>query len=264
MRFLSLIVLSFALIACGQEQVGDQAALSPSQTEQVKALIRDTLKQDPQIVVDSLEAYREKQRADASQKQEATLKEQKDKILNNAEDPVYGNPNGDITVVEFFDYNCPYCKQVWHPLKDTVDQDGQVRLVFKEFPILGDSSTLAAKAALAAHSQGKYAAMHEALMDYKQPKDEAAIRQLATSAGLNADQLFKDMESPKIADHIAATRQLAIALNISGTPAFIVGESFYPGALTMGELKDFIAKERAKKAAAVEPSSAPIPPAAQQ
>jgi protein-disulfide isomerase len=157
---------------------------------------------------------------------------------------VAGNPDGAVTVVEFFDYRCPYCKAVARDMIETLEAEGDVRIVFKEFPILGPDSQTAAKAALAADRQGKYLPFHQALMDHKGTLDRDAILDIAEELGLDLELLEVDMESPEVATVIARTLALAEALDIGGTPAFIIGDELVPGAVDMKTLKDLVAKAR--------------------
>ena len=144
--------------------------------------------------------------------------------LDHGSSTVLGNLNGDVTIVEFFDYACPFCKALQPRLEAFLDKDHNVRLVLKEFPILTPASVVATKAALASQRQGRYAQFHLALMHHVGVLDDAAITSAARSAGLNLTQLQKDMQSPAVAEAITANFDLAKALHISGTPTVIVGK----------------------------------------
>ena len=145
-------------------------------------------------------------------------------LQSDPESPVVGNPHGDVTIVEFFDYACSYCKAVEPRLESALRSDPHVRLVLKEFPILTPESLIAARAALAAKRQHKYARFHDALMAYRGPWGEEAIFSTARSVGLNIARLRRDMRSPDIANEIIANFNLARALRIFQTPGFIVGD----------------------------------------
>jgi protein-disulfide isomerase len=157
---------------------------------------------------------------------------------------VIGNPNGDVTVVEFFDYRCPYCKSVAAAFVDLYEKDGKVRLVLKEFPILGPESEFAAKAALAAQKQGKYREFHLAMMSFKGKMTNDDVRQLAAKVGLDVAKLEQDMQDPAITETINRNYALAEALGIKGTPAFIIGNELVPGAITADEMQKRIAAVR--------------------
>ncbi|HUN26759.1 MAG TPA: DsbA family protein [Steroidobacteraceae bacterium] len=137
--------------------------------------------------------------------------------------PVLGNPHGDVTIVEFFDYACPYCKAVEPRVAALLESDGHVRLILKEFPILTPESLIATRAALAAAKQGKYAQFHRALMAYRGPWESSVIFEVAREVGLNNARLRRDMAAPEVANEIIANFNLARALRLFQTPSFIVG-----------------------------------------
>jgi protein-disulfide isomerase len=157
---------------------------------------------------------------------------------------VAGNPKGDVTVVEFFDYRCGYCKRVTPVLKELMAGDPNLRVVFKELPILSPESNLAAKAALAAEAQGKYLPFHEALMASDSSLSMPDILQLATALKLDTAKLQADMNKPEIQAAIQKNHALAQAVGITGTPAFIIGPELVPGAIELPALKELIAKAR--------------------
>ncbi len=260
--FLSLAaVIMLGLAACGQQQADN---LTPNQTEEVKTAVRELLTKEPKLVIDALEAYQRQMREEQANNTKKSIQQFSNEIFNNPASPVMGNPSGDVTVVEFFDYNCGYCKAVFHPIRDAVLQDGKIKFIFKEYPILGDSSVLAAKAALAAAKQGKYVEFHTALMDWKAPKDDAAISTIAKNLGLNEAQLKADMNSPEIQQTIEADRALGLKLGVNGTPAFIIGDKFYPGALDADAFKKLVADVRQAKAAPAAPADPAAPAPVQQ
>ncbi|HMY58656.1 MAG TPA: DsbA family protein, partial [Pseudomonadota bacterium] len=151
-------------------------------------------------------------------------------LLEDPDAPAIGNINGDITVYEFFDYRCPYCKRVAGDVMKLVAEDSGIRVVFKEFPVLGEDSVTAAKAALATHKQGKYGAMHEILMEHRGEFALDTLAELADRAGIDADRMIKDMSSPEIAAQIQRNEVLAMLLGIRGTPGFLIGRFLVPGA----------------------------------
>lgn len=239
-RLVALLLLAVALVPAAR--AGE--ALTPAQKQAIDTMIHDYLLAHPEVIIEALQAYEQKQaEAEAAQQREAIIRHE-DALLHDAGDPVGGNPQASLTVVEFFDYKCPYCKSVADPFLQTVEADGNVRIVFKEFPILGESSVYAARAALAADKQGKYVAMHRGLMALKGELSEAAVFGLAEKVGLDLDRLRVDMESPEIDQQIARTHELARALSIRGTPAFIIGDELVPGAMSMDDLKAMLAEAR--------------------
>ena len=155
-----------------------------------------------------------------------------------------GNPEGDVTVVEFFDYNCPYCRSAGQTLQALLAADANVRVIYREWPILGEDSVIAARAALAAREQGKYEAFHWALMNGEGRVTEAIIFKVARDLGMDVAKLEADMVSPAVEAHIALSNALAQQLGFTGTPAFIVGDKTAPGMLSFDEITRLVADAR--------------------
>ena len=168
----------------------------------------------------------------------------RDELLNDPASPVGGNPDGDVTLVEFFDYQCPYCKTIFPSIQALLAEDRNLRYVFKEFPILGRASVFAARAALAARRQGKYLEFHTALMPARGKLTETRVMRLAEKVGLDVDRLRRDMADGTIDDSIRRNRELARALDVNGTPAFVIGDTVVPGAVDIDTLRSLIARER--------------------
>lgn len=167
-----------------------------------------------------------------------------DRLVDDRRDPIFGNPDGNVTVVEFFDYRCPYCKTVAARLLATVKRDGNIRLVFKELPVLGARSEYAARAALAAKNQGRYLAFHKALMRSSGRLTQKRVLSIAKSVGVNTNRLRADMQSPEIDDAIAANRDMARKLGIRGTPTFVIADRTVRGAVSMASIRKHVAKAR--------------------
>jgi protein-disulfide isomerase len=171
-------------------------------------------------------------------------------VLRDPDIPVAGNADGDITIVEYFDFNCPYCRKVEPELRQVVQDDGKVKLVYKDWPVLGPVSVVAARMALATKYQDKYVAAHDALMGTASRLTEPRIRELLAGAGIDVDRAAKDLETnAKTIDAILArNNDQATAFGFKGTPSFIIGKFRVPGALTMAQFDQAIAD--ARKAAA--------------
>ena len=152
-----------------------------------------------------------------------------------------------MTLAEFFDYRCPYCKQVLSSVETLLAEDKRLRFVYKELPVLGADSVTAARAALAARKQGKYDAMHRALMSIKGQIDEAAVFKAAGSVGLDVERLKRDMAAPEIDRMLKANSSLAEALEIRGTPAFVVGDEIVPGAIGLDTMRQLVEAARHSK-----------------
>lgn len=200
---------------------------------------------NPEVIFQSVQAADAQSRASEENELTALLVQKHDEIFNDPAAPVGVNANGDVTLVEFFDYNCPYCRKA-APMLDALEQaDKGVRLVYKEFPILGPGSTFAAKAALASRKQGKYLAFHNAMMAYAGSITESSALEVAVTVGLDVEQLKKDMADPAIEAALAQNFSLAEALRITGTPGFVAGKDIVRGLAGPDEMKQLI--DRARK-----------------
>ena len=192
----------------------------------------------PDLVANALEQLRLRDEAAAAQRRSQLLSKSAGALLGDPHSGVAGNAQGDVTVVEFFDYKCPYCRQFHPQVPDMLTADPGIRLVLKEFPILGPESTLAARAAVAAqlHDPGRYLAFHNALMTTPGRLDQKTVLQVAADAGLNAEFLAIDMMDPEVDRVLAANHALANALGIDGTPGFVIGEAVIPGYIDSAEV----------------------------
>ncbi|MEQ8510026.1 MAG: DsbA family protein [Rhodospirillaceae bacterium] len=150
-------------------------------------------------------------------------------LRNDPGTPVIGNPNGDVTVIEFFDYQCPYCKAAEPRLRELVKRDGNIKFVIKDFPILSAVSVVASKAALAADLQGKHEVFHNALMDHRGQLDEDRVFKIAGTVGLDVAKLREDMQSPAVTDQLIENFNLARKLKISVVPGYIVDDKVLSG-----------------------------------
>ena len=222
------------------------AEFTPEQRRTIETIVRDYLTKNPEVMLDALQAAEDKIKSETRDKASAALIARRHEIFDDPDTPFAGNPKGDVALVEFFDYRCTYCKQVEPALEALLREDRQLRLVYKEFPVLGPDSVTAARAALAARAQGKYDAAHRALMALKGQINEAAVLKTAASVGLDVERLKRDMEAPEIDRMLKANGKLAAALDIRGTPGFVVGKEIVPGAISLDALKDLIAAARAK------------------
>lgn len=223
------------------------AEFSAGQRQAIEAIIRDYLLQNPELMIEVLAAAKEKISSEARAQRAVALAERRQEIFEDPNAPVGGNPKGDVTLVEFFDYRCGYCKQVAPMIDALIAEDKQLRVVYKEFPVLGPDSATAARAALAARKQGKYDVMHRALMQMRGQINETAIFAAAKSAGLDVERLQRDMKAPEIDQMLQANQQLADALDINGTPGFVIGNAVVPGAVGIDRLRQLIATAREEK-----------------
>ncbi len=220
----------------GASLSSDKAALGKT--------IREYLLANPEVLVEAMQELERKQDSQRDSQAQKAIQENQRELLRDPDSPIAGNPDGDVTVVEFNDYQCPYCKRAHAAVKSTLAADGKVKLVLKDLPILGEPSRIAALAALAARAQGKHLALHNALMEYGGKIDRDKIMEIARSVGLDMDRLQKDMDDPKLKQIIERNMALASALGVRGTPAFVVGNQFVPGAVDAESLKQLIADAR--------------------
>ena len=173
-----------------------------------------------------------------------------DAVLNDPDNPVFGNPKGDIAIVEWFDFNCPYCRKIEPELRQVVQDDGKLRLVMKDWPILGPVSVTASRVALASKFQSKYEKAHDALIGVSSRLTEPRIYELIAGAGVDVDRVKKDLETnaKAIDGMLARNNDTAEALGFHGTPSFIVGKFRVPGVLTIDQFEQVIADARKAKA----------------
>ena len=210
--------------------------------DRVRELVLETIRENPGIVMEALGVLQSRQEEAQAAAAETLLAERREEFVAGA--PVLGNPDGDVTVVEFFDYNCPYCKRASEEVATLLADDANVRMVMREWPILGEGSVFAARAALAAREQDKYHEFHDAMMSLPGRADEASVLDVAERVGLDLDRLRTDMEAPEIDDHIRKSMELTQALNLSGTPSFVIGETVVPGYVDASQLREIIKETR--------------------
>lgn len=233
--------------AIGLGSAAGAADFSDEQKQAIETIVREYLMNNPDVIIDVLQVAQEKLKADSRDKATAALATRKKEVFDDPTAPVAGNPKGDVTLVEFFDYRCPYCKQVVPAIDALLAEDKQLRFVYKEFPVLGPESVTAAKAALASRKQGKYDAFHRALMNLKGQMNEEAVFKVAASVGLDVERLKRDMADPEIDRMLKANAKLADELDIRGTPAFVVGDEIVPGAVSVSALRQLVQAARATK-----------------
>jgi protein-disulfide isomerase len=234
------------LVLWNVSAAANAAEFTNNQRQEMEAIVRDYLLNHPEILQEMAQTLEQKQKqAEDAQRKDGLIKNA-DQIFRDKSDHVAGNPKGNVTMVEFFDYNCPWCKKSFPDVMALIDVDKNLKVVLKEFPILGPESEYAAKAAIAAGKQGKYLELHKAMYQHEGRVTTEAVDEIAAGIGLNMDQLKKDMDDPETAKIIARNRELAQALAINGTPAFIIDDKLFPGYLPKDELASAIKDVRAK------------------
>jgi protein-disulfide isomerase len=225
------------------------AEMTPRNTSDkvaIGAIVRDYIIANPEILVEAMQELEKRQESQRDSTAKSAVRAYEKELLRDSDSPVGGNPDGDVTLVEFNDYQCPYCKRAFTAIQAVTKADGKVKIIYKDLPILGDASRIAAYAALAAQKQGKHAGFHKALMEFRGQLDRTRILEIAASVDIDVPQLEKDMEEPRIKQVIERNLALAAALGVRGTPAFVIGGQFVPGAIDADALKSLIAEARKK------------------
>jgi 2-hydroxychromene-2-carboxylate isomerase len=251
----------FSALLRGQTSVTQQAASESQQRGMIaprpvltrsaesQAYILDTVRANPEAVRDAfliLEARGELPFADPTPYEDLDLDVSEVELdIEDAQNVfVGGNPDGDVTIVQFFDYNCPHCKRAAPVVNQAVSGDGNIRLLYREYPILTPGSAFAARAALASRKQGLYEKFHYALMSTNDPIDEKTTLAIAKDLGLDIIKLTSDMEDPAIVDHLRRSQDLALETGIEGTPSFVINGDLNVGAPSAKALKEAIDKAR--------------------
>lgn len=242
---ISAVSLSLACLLALSVQGASAAEFNNSQQEAIEKIVHDYIVKNPEVLIEAMNELDAKQAAADKKKQGDAIAKYHKQIFEDPTSYVAGNPKGDVTIVEFFDYNCGFCKRTFAPLMNTLKDDGNIRLILKEFPILGPTSVIATKAAMAAKKQGKYFEMHKALYMHKGSLDEASIMDLAKAVGIDTVKLRQDMKDPAIQKTIDSDEKLASELGVTGTPSFIIGGKPHPGAMNEEELQAAIKAARA-------------------
>jgi protein-disulfide isomerase len=224
------------------------AEFNDGQRREIETIVKDYLLANPEILQEAAQALERRQKQAEDEQRKDGLIKNADQIFRDKSDHVAGNPKGNVTMVEFFDYNCTWCKKSFPDVMALIDVDKNLKVVFKEFPILGADSEYAAKAAIAAGKQGKYLELHKAMYQHEGRVTKEAVDGIAAGIGLNMDQFEKDMDNPETAKIIVRNRELAQALAVNGTPAFIIDDKLFPGYLPKDELASAIKDVRAKGA----------------
>ncbi|MCY4479193.1 MAG: DsbA family protein [Rhodospirillales bacterium] len=231
-------------IAAAESSADSPVAAHDLPVDAIRQIVRDYLLEHPELLIEVQQSLRAKQEAEQEAQARQAITRLRDKIFSDPEAPVAGNPNGEITLVEFFDYRCGYCRRVKPTLETLLAENDDLRLVFKEFPILGPESTLAAQAALASRAQGLYEPFHWALLGADGAFDLDHILEVARSVGLDDVRLVRDMEEPALHELIEQNAILANTLGVRGTPAFVIGDQLIRGALPLDSFRTAIADAR--------------------
>jgi protein-disulfide isomerase len=225
--FVSAATLAVILRTAPGVVDGPAAALNE---KTIVDIVHNYLTENPEILVDMTTELDQRQQAKQAEQQQQVIGDNAEAIFRSPLAYVAGNPDGDVTVVEFFDYNCGFCRRALPDVVKLIENDDKVRVVFKEFPIFGEESEAAAKVALAAGKQGKYFEMHQKLFSTPGKADKEKALRVASELGLDIPQLEKDMEDPSIQEALDQNKELAQKLGLQGTPLYLIGDQVVPGA----------------------------------
>ena len=222
-------------IAIGMVSTNQNNTATGDVDSQIEAYIRA----NPGLILEVVTQYN-MERAEQERQQAVNL------VRLDDGNTILGNPNGDITIYEFSDYNCGYCKRAFNDVQDLIASDGNIRVVIKEFPILSETSKQAAEISMAAADLGKFEEVHTALMTWQGRLDDSVFDQIIRDAGLNRDEIKAIIAKGEIEDKLNSIRQTAQAIQVSGTPGFVIGNAIIPGAISSQEMAKIVAEERAK------------------
>ncbi|MBT3305463.1 MAG: DsbA family protein [Alphaproteobacteria bacterium] len=249
-RFLPLLMVGFLgmiavtpVVAQGKTPA---AAMTDAEREKIESVVKDYILSNPEVIIEAIQGLRERDERANREKAQGNLVKLQGELLRDPDSPVGGNPKGDVTVVEFFDYRCGFCKRVFPDILTLMESDKNVRYVYKEYPILGPDSVTASKAALAAWNvdKTKYNAFHKTMMGSKGALSPDRVMKFAAKVGYDVNALKKAMRDPRIESLIEKNFKLAKALDINGTPAFIIGDQVIRGAVDLATLKLLVSKAR--------------------
>ena len=252
-NFLTAGVLATSLVSSAVMAADVVTPMTDTQKKDIEKLVHDYLIGNPEVLLEASQALQQKQQKNMQQQAQSAILENAGQLFQGQLATV-GNPKGNVTVVEFFDYQCIHCKKMSPIMDGLVKKDSDLRIIYKEFPIFGKSSDMASRAALAAGMQGKYKVMHDALLNIEKRLDDKIVMNTAKTVGLDMQKLKKDMSSKDVTEMLDANRQLAEKLHLMGTPAFIVAStpegqfktgtepSFIPGAASEESLQELIKK----------------------
>ncbi len=216
--------------ATGQRTVVAEATMNADQRKEIESIVKQYLLNNPEVLLEIQNALEAKMDKLQAERTAAVIRGNAPEIFRPAFSPVVGNVKGDVPVVEFFDYNCGYCKRAFGDVAKLIDKEKQVRVILKELPILSKGSEEASRVALAAKMQGKYWEFHRAMLQSQGHANEASALRVAEKVGVDMARLKKDMASAEVKKEIDDTRALAQKLGIQGTPHFMVGDRIIPGA----------------------------------
>src|SRR6202789_1214617 len=242
----------FALAICSAPPAASAQSFSDAQRGDIETIVKNYLVTHPEVVEEAMAELSKRQAAAEAEKSEAAVSENAEKIFNSPRGVVLGNKDGDVTFVEFFDYNCGYCKRAMSDMLDLMKTDPKLKVVLKEFPVLSQGSVEAAQVAVAVRMQDptgkKYLDFHQKLLGGRGAADKARAMAAAKEAGLDTGKIEKDLTSPEVKSTIEENLKLAEAMGLNGTPSYVIGKQVVIGAVGLDGLKEKISTARCGKA----------------
>lgn len=238
-----LLALPLTIAALAMPSMA-QAEMTPEQKKEVEALVREYILQNGDVLIESVNNFQRKQEEEANKQSAVKAKELIQSLKSEKNLAIAGNPDGDVTVVEFFDFNCGYCKKAFNEIQSLIKDDKNVKVVLYDMPILGPESVEAARWALAAKKQDKYFEYHAAIMNHNGPKNADVYKKLADDAGLDPEKLAKDKDAPEVQEEIKTHLAMAADLGIQGTPGFLIDETIFRGYIPYAAMQKAIADAR--------------------
>ena len=239
--------ITFALFMGMQAAAADLADLSDDDRAAFRDEVRAYLLENPEVIMEAIQVLKDRDAATEVQNDVALVQDNAAALFNSATDWVGGNKDGDITIVEFMDYRCSYCKKANAEIAELVKSDGNIRFILKEYPILGEQSDLAARFAIAVHQVGgdaAYMAAHETLMVMRADITVAALDKISVDLGLDPAAINARMQTPEVAAVIAANRSLGDIMRVNGTPTFVVQKTLLRGYVPLDGMRQIVADER--------------------
>ena len=251
MRLLARLALTAAIILTLGAFAGHAQSISDAQRGDIEKIIRDYLISHPEVLQEAMAELEKKTAADDAAKNLAAIKDNAETIFNSTRQVVAGNPQGDVTFVEFFDYNCGYCKRAMDDMLALMKSDPNLKVVLKEFPVLGPGSVDAARVAVAVRMQDKtgkkYMEFHQKLLGGRGQADKARALAAAKEAGFDVARIEKDLASDEVRQTIEESLKLAEKLGLNGTPSYVIGSNVVIGAVGLDKLKESINTARCGK-----------------
>ena len=242
MRFLTCLALAIGLVLPLGTFAGYAQSFSDPQRSEIEKIIREYLVQHPEVLQEAIAELEKKQASDEAAKHQAAVKDNASAIFNSPRQVVTGNPQGDVTFVEFFDYNCGYCKRAMSDMFDLLKHDPKLKVVLKEFPVLGPGSVEAARVAVAVRMQDKtgkkYMEFHQKLLGGRGQADKARALAVAKEVGFDMTRLERDMTSDEVKQTLEESFKLAEKLGLNGTPSYVIGDNVVVGAVGLDALKE--------------------------